>query len=120
MQGYYKQHDMSEVEGYFDKIAEKYFPIQKIKATSTYALRQLGGMPVNFIYIDGNHNYEAVREDIVNSLTVLERSQSTLPKVLAGHDYKFPKSPGVEKAVKELLNYPDVRFAGYSWAKFIR
>jgi hypothetical protein len=118
-QGYYKQHDMGEVEGYFDQVASKYPVIIKLKKYSS-VLRDFIELPVNFIYIDANHNYEFVKKDIINALEVLDKSPSNLPKILAGHDYKFPKSPGVEKAVKELLNYPDVRFAGYSWVKFIR
>jgi hypothetical protein len=119
-QGYYKKHDMRQVEMSFDERTARYKCIVKSKTDSTILGSISKDNQVNFIYIDGNHQYEQVHRDIANSLRVLSDSKSPLTKILAGHDYKFPKSPGVEKAVHELLGYPDIMFAGYSWAKIIR
>lgn len=119
-QGYYKKHDMRQVEMTFDERVENYPQIIKMKASSSILETVHKDNRTNFIYIDGNHQYEQVHKDIANSLRVLVDSKSPLTKILAGHDYKFPKSPGVEKAVHELLGYPDIMFAGYSWAKIIR
>lgn len=118
-QGYYKSHDMHEIEKHFDSRAKQHHEIVKVKAKSD-SITLIEDNSINFIYIDGNHSYEFVKNDIINSLAVLRKSKSTKEKLLCGHDYKFKKSPGVEKAVKELLGYPDIRFAGYSWAKILR
>jgi len=119
--GYYKAHNMGEVEATFDERVKDYGDIiVKVKAKSSQALALIPDpQAVNFVYIDGNHRYDVVKQDIILYREVLRNSMSDLRTILAGHDYKFPKSPGVEKAVKELLTYPDVRFAGYSWVKFI-
>ncbi len=116
--GYYKTHSMQEIEQQFDA-AVKDYNIVKLKMTSDAMFEKMVDPRVNFIYIDGDHSYAAVKRDIENALKLLEASQSKRLKILAGHDYKHPSSPGVEKAVKELLGYPDIRFAGWSWAKII-
>lgn len=119
-EGYYKAHNMGEVEATFDERTKGYkHIIEKVKMKSNIAYNLLRNRDVNFVYIDGNHKYEEVRNDIIIYKELLQHSASALPLILAGHDYKFAKSPGVAPAVKEVLGFPDVRFAGYSWLKFI-
>ena len=52
----------------------------------------------DFIYIDGAHDYDSVKQDIELALPLLK------PRgILAGHDY-LPQHPGVvAKAVHEVL-----------------
>jgi hypothetical protein len=119
--GYYKNHNMREVEASFDERMTPYNgKVVKIKSSSDVMSLPMADNKANFIYIDGNHGYDHVKADIINGLRILKESGSEQLKILAGHDYKFAKSPGVEKAVKEILGFPDIRFAGYSWAKIIR
>lgn len=117
-QGYYKSHDMAQIESQFDERVKNYKEIEKVKATSEI-ITLIEDNNINFIYIDGNHKYDFVKKDILNSLEVLRKSKTDKEKILSGHDYKFKKSPGVEIAVRELLGFPDIRFAGYSWAKIL-
>ena len=63
----------------------------------------------DFIYIDGAHDYDSVKQDIELALPLLK------PRgILAGHDYQ-PEHPGVVAAVKELLGTPSYHFADDSW-----
>lgn len=117
---YYRTVNMEEVLTEFNAVANDYPDIAiPVRMKSEDMFKLIKDPFVNFIYIDGDHSYEAVKKDIASALNLLRASRTRLPKILAGHDYKHPKSPGVEKAVKELLQYPDIRFAGYSWAKII-
>lgn len=69
---------------------------------------------IDLIYIDGNHNYEYVKNDI------LKTQQYIKPKyAISGHDYSEEKFPGVFKAVNELLGEPDIWYADHSWIKFL-
>ena len=64
--------------------------------------------PVDMVFIDGDHKYESVIDDI----------ESWLPKtkkIICGHDYGLPDSPGVKKAVDEKFN--DVRWVNSIWYK---
>jgi hypothetical protein len=66
----------------------------------------------DFIYIDGNHEYEWVKKDI----------ELYLPKtkhLIGGHDYQ-KEWPGVVKAVTEILGNPDKIYPDASWIKLIK
>ena len=82
---------------------------------------------VSLVYIDGNHRYAFVKEDIKNYLPKI-RSDGDI----GGHDYvvgssKRPPVPAkpecspieVEKAVNEVLGLPDKIFVDHSWLKKI-
>ncbi len=118
---YYKAHNMKVIEAKFDEATKNHVHIvKKIKMTSREVAALMTDPYINFVYIDGDHSYQAVADDIKTWLYYLQHiSKQPRAKILAGHDYKHHGSPGVERAVKELLKYPDIRFAGYSWAKII-
>ena len=60
---------------------------------------------LDFVYIDGNHDYEYVKQDIENYYLKLKAGG-----VLAGHDYKGrPYEPGVDKAVDEFIKKKGLR-----------
>ena len=66
---------------------------------------------VDFIYVDGSHEYEDVKRDI----------ELYLPKIkqggfIAGHDY-MDYFEGCKKAVQETVGEPDEIFRDYSWIK---
>lgn len=63
----------------------------------------------DFIFIDGNHEYPAVRHDIDKALKYLK-----LGGILAGHDYADPWD-GVIKAVDETFSQSQIKTAGSIW-----
>lgn len=54
--------------------------------------------PADFIFIDGDHRYFAVRSDIISSKIFINKNG-----VIAGHDYGDPAWPGVKQAVDEIF-----------------
>ena len=70
----------------------------------------------DFIYIDGLHTYEGVKDDINNYLPLVKKGG-----VIGGHDYgtQHPHLQGVTKAVDEVLGKPDKTFKDGSWIKFL-
>ena len=83
--------------------------IHKHKQSSRAASYVLKG-PFDFIYIDANHDYLHVMEDI----------GLWIPKViqggfLGGHDYGAPSCPGVKVAVDEVFGKPFMTFKDFSW-----
>ena len=68
-----------------------------ITKPSTIA-RLVLGAPVDLVFIDGDHRYEACKQDIE-----LYRDLVRPGGILAGHDYGRSDWPGVERAVTELL-----------------
>ena len=80
-----------------------------IKKTSDDAFAELSDQQFDVVYIDGNHDYEYVKRDILNYQTLVK------PKgFLTGHDYGNAWV-GVKKAVDECYGAPHVRFKDSSW-----
>jgi predicted O-methyltransferase YrrM len=103
-------NSMSIVEERFDYRTKDDKNIVKIKKKSSEAHLLFEDESLDFVYIDANHTYESVKEDIT----------LWLPKVkkgcyIGGHDYKQRKYYGVEKAVLELLGEPEQTFIDTSW-----
>lgn len=66
------------------------------------------GLPtLDLVFLDGDHDYQAVREDIL-----AWRPHVRPGGILCGHDYGLPQFTGVTSAVDELL--PDRRTGGNS------
>ena len=96
----------------FDKIIGS--KAVKIKTTSDKAFEifKNSDEKFDFIYIDGNHTYEFVKRDIINALGLIKPGG-----ILGGHDYKFKGSPGVIRALLEIMGREaDYVFKDYSFA----
>jgi hypothetical protein len=70
----------------------------------------------DFIYIDGLHTYEGVKNDIKNFLPLVKKGG-----VIGGHDYtnQIPHLVGVYEAVNEMFGQPDKVFGDNSWIKYV-
>ena len=70
----------------------------------------------DFVFIDGDHSYEAVKKDILFWESILKKGG-----LLMGHDYKVNgggSRPGVDKAVDELI--PELSgTCGSIWFKYL-
>jgi predicted O-methyltransferase YrrM len=78
-----------------------------IKNTSVEAAKQFKNNSIDVVYIDANHEYEYIKEDI----------HTWYPKVkpggiISGHDYLFP---GVYKAVHEYFPFDLKEYTGNCW-----
>lgn len=102
--------DMIKVEQNFDKRIKYYENIIKIKDFSTNVIIE----NVDMIYIDGNHQYEFVKNDIIHWSKYLKDNG-----IYSGHDYyendKYPHVAGVKKAILEMLGKPNKIYADGSW-----
>ncbi len=90
-------------------------PIHIMRAFSENVYNGIEDDSLDFIYIDGDHTYRGVKEDIKNYLPKLKKGG-----LIAGHDYEETHFPEVTKAVNELLGEPDKVFMDTSWIKEIK
>lgn len=67
--------------------------------------------PVDVVYIDGDHAYEAVKQDIQQW-----RGYVVKGGIIAGHDYGPERTKGVRQAVDELLGPLAAYFGDMTWA----
>lgn len=99
---------MSIAENRFDEMSKNYLNIHKIKDYSINATKLFADKFFNCVYIDGNHDYEFVKNDIIH----------WLPKIkddgfISGHDFHFD---GVRQALKELFDLSLIKvYSDYSW-----
>ena len=95
----YKQEEqdnrLSEVKDKLKKEIDKGTVII-VRKTSEDALMDLKDEKLDFVYIDGNHDYEFVKFDIENYYKLLKSGG-----FLCGDDYRLPQ---IQKAVKEFMD----------------
>lgn len=106
------QYNMSIVESWFDERTKPYqHLITKLKMPSQAAYNLIPDNTIDIVYIDANHDYEYVRDDIKYSLPKLKTTG-----IVSGHDYYMP---GVKKATNEFFSKePDQILEDGSWIYF--
>lgn len=101
--------DMEGAERMFDEVAKQHVgKIHKFKGTLGMFINSVGGK-FDLVYIDADHRYESVKDDILLSAALS-------PKFIAGHDY-INQYRGVVDAVNEIFSKPDFVFYDCSWIK---
>lgn len=95
--------DMDWAEWSFDQRA-KGFDVVKLKGVLNEFTHIIP--PLDLVYIDADHGYEAVKSDILLSLKLVKPNG-----IISGHDYNLE---GVKKAVNEILGTPDSLY-GNNW-----
>ena len=99
---------MSQSENKFDDVLKRYNNIIKIKNFSVDVSKTFENEFFDCVYIDGDHNYEPVKQDI----------QHWIPKVknggfISGHDYNLW---GIRKAIDETFKDVPIRvYSDQSW-----
>lgn len=83
--------------------------IHTIVGNSTEVHSQFQDENIDFIFIDGDHRYEAVKKDLKGWFPKLK-----IGGVIAGHDYNEP-SCGVRQAVDEFFLFGAKPYIGGCW-----
>ncbi len=99
--GEFKEGKIPEAKRIAHKRFEGWWNIEFIEKFSDEAIREVP--QVDFIYIDGNHDYEYVKRDIQNYWVKLKEGG-----IFSGHDFDY-KTMGVIKAVLELVNEKNLK-----------
>ena len=103
---------ISEAEQAFNERFKGNPVVVKIRMKSHEAKKLFDDESIDFIYIDGNHQYDAVRQDLEDYGRKIKTGG-----VIAGHDYNSPAWPGVTKAVDEYIECkPDKTYVDFSYA----
>jgi hypothetical protein len=100
---------MTEVKSVAENSLENFESVTFINEYSDDAVSSLPG-ELDFVYIDGNHDYEYVKRDLDNYYTLVKDGG-----ILAGHDYNSDW-PGVIRAVDEFANQRDLEVREDLWS----
>jgi hypothetical protein len=101
----------NNVEMFYDR---NWCDVSVIRGWSQNAHTLIDDESLDFIYIDGDHTYMGVKEDIQNYLPKLKKGG-----LMAGHDYEVGTWSGVVDAVDHTIGKPEKVFMDSSWIKQI-
>lgn len=87
-----------------------------IRKTSAQAMEAIGDSSLDFVYIDGNHQYEFVKDDLAQSVRTVRPGG-----IVAGDDYTSGGwwAGGVKRAVDELSASKDVDLLWISGRQYV-
>lgn len=105
------KQSMEIIESNYKERISKFVNIEHLKMTSKQSMEKFENNSLDFVYIDGDHRYEYVKEDIEGWIKKICKG-----KYIGGHDYGMP---GVLKAIKEILGSVDTIYKDSSWIKKI-
>lgn len=89
--------------------------ISVIQNYSVEASKYYKDNSLDFVFIDGDHSYNAVKDDIKNWLPKLKRSG-----LIAGHDYTDEYKYGVVPAVNDSFDKKIINVSKSSWYVWIK
>ncbi len=102
---------LNEAEIVFDSVLARYSNMKKNKMASLKYAELIAPESIDFIYIDGNHQYTSVKEDLNVWSTKIKSGG-----IIAGHDFGWSS---VNKAIIEFFNQqPVATFPDGSWFYF--
>jgi len=72
--------------------------IHLIKGNSNHLLKKMDMSKIDYVFLDGGHAYETVKNDLENCIPVIDNNGTILCD-----DYDLSYAPGVKKAVDEFI-----------------
>ncbi|MDA9233625.1 class I SAM-dependent methyltransferase [Candidatus Pelagibacter sp.] len=79
--------------------------IHLIQGNSNKILKKIDMSKIDFVFLDGGHHYETVKNDLMNCKEVLENNGTILCD-----DYDLSYAPGVKKAIDEFIDKNNYNF----------
>ena len=95
---YLKKQDPYSLDAVNDLLKKFKSNVHLIKGNSNKILKQLDMAKVNFVFLDGGHHYDTVKNDLENCTEVIENDG-----VVLCDDYNLGSALGVKKAIDEYV-----------------
>ena len=95
---YLKRQDPYSLDAVNDLLKKFKSNVHLIKGNSNKILKQLDMAKVDFVFLDGGHNYDTVKNDLKNCTDVIENNG-----VVLCDDYNLGSALGVKKAIDEYV-----------------
>ena len=95
---YIKKQDQYSLEAVNDLLKKFEKNVHLIKGNSNQILKKIDMSQIEYVFLDGGHEYETVKNDLANCLDVLKKSGTVLCD-----DYNLGTALGVKKAIDEFV-----------------
>ena len=95
---YIKGQDPYTIDAVEDLLKKFKKNIHLIKGNSNKILKKIDMSKIEFVFLDGGHDYETVKNDLNNCIEVIENDGTILCD-----DYNLSYAPGVKQAIDEFV-----------------
>ena len=113
---YIKRQNPYSLEAVEDLLKKFKDNIHLIKGNSNKLLQKIDMNKINYVFLDGGHEYNTVMNDLNNCIEVITKNKG----VILCDDYNLASAPGVEKAIDEFTkkhNFKCEILCNYRFAK---
>ena len=101
---YIKRQDPYTIEAVDDLLRKFKNKVHLIKGNSNNVLKKIDMSKIDYVFLDGGHDYETVKNDLDNCSEVIENNGTVLCD-----DYNLSYAPGVKKAIDEYVKNKDYK-----------
>ena len=101
---YIKRQDPYTIEAVKDLLSNFKNNVNLIKGNSNTVLKKIDMTKINYVFLDGGHDYETVKNDLDSCTEVVDNGGTILCD-----DYNLSYAPGVKKAIDEYVNKKNFR-----------
>ena len=112
---YIKRQDPYTIEAVEDLLRKFKENIYLIKGNSNTVLKKIDMSKIDYVFLDGGHDYETVKNDLNCCSSVIDNNGTILCD-----DYNLSYAPGVKKAIDEFVKLKDYRFEILQNSRFVR
>ena len=95
---YIKKQDPYSIESVKDLLKKFEKNIHLIKGNSNFVLKKIDMSKIDYVFLDGGHDYFTVKNDLDNCIEVINKNGTILCD-----DYNLSYAPGVRKAIDEFV-----------------
>jgi len=113
---YIKRQDPYSLESVKNLLKKFEKNVHLIKGNSNQILKKIDMSKIDFVFLDGGHEYNTVMNDLNNCIEVITKNKG----VILCDDYNLANAPGVEKAIDEFTkknNFKCEILCNYRFAK---
>ena len=101
---YIKRQDPYTIEAVEDLLSDFKNNIHLIKGNSNKILKKIDMAMINYVFLDGGHDYDTVKNDLESCSDVVDHGGTILCD-----DYNLSYAPGVKKAIDEYVEKKNYR-----------
>ncbi|MBD1148644.1 class I SAM-dependent methyltransferase [Pelagibacterales bacterium SAG-MED30] len=95
---YIKKQDPYSIEAVRDLLKKFNKNVDLITGNSNKILKKINMSKIDYVFLDGGHDYDTVKNDLNNCIEVVNKSGTILCD-----DYNLSYAPGVKKAIDEFV-----------------
>ena len=101
---YIKRQDPYSLEAVEELLKKFKKNVHLIKGNSNKILRNINMSKIDYVFLDGGHEYETIKNDLINCIEVVDKNGTILCD-----DYNLSYAPGVKRAIDEFTKENNFR-----------